>query len=219
MRPDYRTFSNTVELFPEIEDDVFTLTFNGAKSKGLEFFLKYDRGGKFSYWASYGLARADEDIRSLIYRGKELTIEKTVFPNRNDQRHAIYLDFNYRPNRKWHLNVSWQFHTGWPYTRKVMRSRKLPDGRTEYYSEYEQLYANRFSPYHRMDLQLNRYFQLSSSRVSVFLALINVYNHDNVRNIKYNQKRDANGKLYLEERKEYWFPLLPSIGVSWNWDH
>jgi hypothetical protein len=219
LRPDHRTFSNTIELFPEVQEDQFSLTFNGAGSRGVEFYIKYDKGKKISFWSSYALAIAEEDVQNLIYWAELYTLENPVIPNRYDQRHTFYSDFNYRPSRKWHLNVSWQYHTGWPYTQQFMRSQQLPNGSTGYYVEYGQLYGTRFPPYHRMDLQISRHFYFSRSRLSLFLAIINLYNRGNVRNIKYNWRTDQDGVPYLEKREEYWFRLLPSIGVSWRWNH
>ncbi len=105
LRPDYRRWSNEIEIFPEVYDR-FKLNFLGATSKGIETYFKYDRGGKFTWWISYALAYADEDVRSLVYEGVEYTEKSGEYPGRYDQRHTIYLDFNYRPNRNWHLNVS-----------------------------------------------------------------------------------------------------------------
>jgi hypothetical protein len=219
LRPDHRTFSNTIELFPEVQEDKFSLMFNRAKSRGVEFYVKYDQGRKISCWSSYALSIAEEDVQNLIYRGELYTLAEPVIPNRYDQRHTFFLDFNYRPSRNWHLNVSWQYHTGWPYTEQFMRSRPQPGGGTEYFVEYGPLYGTRFPAYHRMDLQLSRHFHFSHSRISIFLAVMNAYNRCNIRNIKYSWRRDQDGIPYLNQREEYWFRLLPSIGVSWRWNH
>jgi len=220
LRPDHRIFSNDIEVFPEVQqDDLFTLTFNEASSKGLEFYLKYDEGGKFSFWSSYALAQASENVQNLIYQGESTTLEDPLVPNQYDQRHTIYLDFNYRPSRNWHLNISWQYHSGWPYTRRVLNSEQLPDGSIRYHAEYENLYSSQLPSYHRMDIQLSRHIYFSKSRITLFLAVINLYNRDNIRNIKYSLRRDPDGIPYLVEQKGYWFPLLPSLGVNWTWGH
>jgi len=217
-RPDHRIFSNDIEVFPEVQwDDLFTLTFNGANAKGLELYVKYDEGGKFSFWSSYALAYAYEDVKTLAFQGESIFLEDPVIPNQYDQRHTLYLDFNYRPNRNWHLNFSWQYHTGWPYTQRTLRSEQLPDGSTRYHVEYGQLYGARLPSYHRLDMQLSRHIYFSKSQLTLFLAVINLYNRDNVRNIKYSVRRDPDDNLYLLEQKGYWFPLLPSVGVSWTW--
>jgi outer membrane cobalamin receptor len=219
LRPDYRTFSNTIEIFPEVQDDRFKLTFNDANSKGIEFYLKYDRGSKISCWASYALAKADENIRNLVYQGVVYPALETAYPNRYDQRHTIFLDFNYRPNRKWHFNVSWQYHSGWPFTRRILQSEQLPNGNIQYSVVYGEFNGSPFPPFHRLDVQINRHFYLSRGRLSLFLAVINLYDRDNLRNIKYNVNTRPDGKPYLVELKEYWFRLLPSVGLSWTWTH
>ena len=220
LRPDYRIFSNDIEVFPEVqEDDLFALTFNGASSKGLEFYVKYDQGGKFSCWTSYAFAYAQENVQNLIYQGITTSLEDPVIPNLYDQRHTIYLDFNYRPSRNWHLNISWQYHTGWPYTQRVIHAEQLPDGSTRYHVGYGKLYGSQLPPYHRLDVQISRHFFFSKSQITLFLAMINLYNRDNIRNIKYSLRREQDGVPYLVEQKGYWFPLLPSLGVSWTWRH
>jgi hypothetical protein len=219
LRPDYRNWNNTIEVFPEVQYDRFKLNRAGATSKGIEAYLKYDRGGKVTWWASYALAQVNEEISSLIYEGVEYPGGKE-FPGRYDQRHTFYLDMNYRPNRKWHLNTSWHFHTGWPYTERLERSRQLPDGSTQYYWILGEFNGSRYPAYHRLDVTVNRHFHTSRGRVSAFLTLINVYNHSNVRNIVPNWYwDDTRGRPFLVEENENWFKLLPSIGLSWSWDY
>ena len=220
VRPDYRNWSNEIEVFPEVHDDHFKLNFNGATSKGIELYLKYDKGGKFSWWASYALAYAEEDVRSIVYRGQEYTQGAGVYPGRYDQRHSIYLDMNYRPNRAWHFYASWQYHSGWPYTPLVLKSGQNPDGSIYYYSTYENYNGANFPPYHRLDVRINHHFYLSKGRLSVFLAIINLYNRGNIRNINYNWVwNNQTNRPYFEKIYDYWFKLLSSIGISWSWNH
>lgn len=217
IRPEYRNWSNSIEIFPEVYDRL-KLNFRGATSKGIEIYFKYDRGGKFTCWTSYALAYANEDIRSLVYRGIEYPERSGLYPGRNDQRHTLYLDLNYRPGRNWHFNVSWQAHSGWPYTPLVMKSRTLPDGSTGYYSTYDDFYGANYLAYHRLDLRINRYFYTSHGRIAAFVSIVNLYNRNNVRNIDYNWAWSyIRNRPYLEEEHEHWFKLLPSIGVTWSW--
>ncbi len=218
LRPAHHMFSNTIEIFPEVEEDVYSLTFDGAESKGLELYAKYHQEGKWSCWGSYALSYVDENTKDLIHLGEEYSLEDPVIPGRYDQRHAVHLDINYRPNPRWDMNVSWKYHTGWPYTRQVLRSEELPDGSTQVSSEYE-LREARLPSYHRMDVQLSRHFGSSRNPVSVFLAVINLYNRDNVSNVKYSRRSGPDGSPYLVANEEYWFGLLPSLGVRWTWGH
>jgi outer membrane receptor protein involved in Fe transport len=216
LTPAHHMFNNSIELFPEVEDDIYTVTFDGARSKGLELYAKYHREGKWSCWGSYALSRVDDDARTLIFQGVEYPVEGPDLPSRYDQRHAVHLDINYHPNPKWDMNVSWKYHTGWPYTPQVLYSEEMPDGSTQCSVGYAFRGAT-LPAYHRMDVQIRRHFGSSRNRVSVFLALINLYNRSNVRNIKYNTRLNPDGSLRLVGVEEYWFGLLPSVGVRWTW--
>jgi hypothetical protein len=217
LNPDYRNWSNSIEFFPELQGDRFRLNILGATAEGIEAFVKYDPGGKVSLWASYALSRVDNDIRSLVYQGIEYTENSGQYPGRYDQRHTVYFDMNIRPSRHWLINFSWQFHSGWPYTALELRSFTMPDGSTAYYSEYANFYGANYSSYHRLDMRVNRHFYTSKGRVSVFFGLINVYNRGNVMNIDYWWEFNHDGTPYLVAEKDYWFRLLPSLGISWSW--
>lgn len=103
------------KMFPEARNDEVFIEYGGATSKGLELFLKYDQGGKVSWWLSYALARAEETVESIDFEGL-LDRRTGVLPRPNNQRHTIYWDVNYRPTPRWHANLSWQYHVGWPLT-------------------------------------------------------------------------------------------------------
>ena len=85
-------------------------------------------------------------------------------------------------------------------------------------SEYE-LREARLPSYHRMDVQISRHFGSSRHPVSLFLAVINLYNRENVSNIKYSRRSGPDGIPYLVANEQYWFGLLPSLGVRWTWGH
>ena len=70
--------------------------------------------------------------------------------------------------------------------------------------------------YHRMDLRINRYFEVGQNRMSTFLNITNLYNRSNVRSRELDFiEIGPNGDLITTiERDDNWFPLLPSIGVS-----
>jgi outer membrane cobalamin receptor len=216
LRPDYRNWTNSSEFYPELLDR-FKLNLNSVESKGIEVYARYDRGGKITWWASYALASVRDNIRSLFYQGIEYPERSGYYPGRYNQRHTIYFDLNYRPNRNWHFNLAWQYHTGWPYTDQMMKTRTLPDGSTQYDLTYGEFNGANYPAYHRLDLRINRHFYISRGRISAFLALINIYNRGNVMDFYW--ATNPNGQPYPVKEKEYWFRLLPSVGVSWRWEH
>lgn len=219
LRPDYRNFGNSLEVFPELQDDRFKVNLRGAVARGLEVFFKYDRGGKWTWWSSYALAFAKDDIRSVVFDGVEYTEGSGKYDGKNDQRHTVSLDLNYRPNRDWRFNVGWHFRSGWPYTPLLLMTSEGPDGTTQYFAAYGDFQSARYPVYHRLDFSVNRNFRTPKGPISLFLAVINLYNHGNVRYIDYYWQTDPRTFApVLAETREYWFKLLPSIGVNWTID-
>ena len=217
LRSDYYNWSNAIEVYPEMRYDRYRLMRNGATSKGLEAYLKYDRGGKFTWWAAYALAYTNEDT-GIWYDGEASVGGIEAAPGKFDQRHSIYLDVNYRPGSEWHINGSWQYRSGWPFTERSLRENQAAGGSYDYwlYGAYNGAY---FPDYHRLDMWIYRHFSTRRGRISVFLGLINVYNRANVRNIEYTaESTDQQAPTQLKTEEEYWFKFLPSLGLSWSID-
>jgi len=206
VRPRWENLSKDVLFFPELEAKRLFLTPGSADSKGIEVYLKRDVGKKLSFWTSYAMAWAEEEIGN-----------RTV-PKNADQRHTIYIDANYRPNAKWRVNVAWQYRSGWPYSEEFFVRRTAPAGLSQIGTQYGPLNATRFPAYHRMDLRINRQFRTKRGQLSVFLEVVNLYNRENLRLIEADRAGvDGNGNLIVTETfTEKWFPLLPSIGASWT---
>jgi outer membrane cobalamin receptor len=216
LHPVYRNWLDQVDLFPEVLEDRLKLNFAGAVSKGIEVYFKRDVGGKIGWWASYALASVRENIRSAEVQGVVRPLDTKV-PGRYDQRHTIYIDANYRPNRNWQFNVAWQFHTGWPYTERNLVVDSTVAG-TIYNVGIDELGGARYPDFHRLDVRLSRYFHMSSGRVTVFLELINLYNRKNIRTYSYEFDCETYNYCVLKWDEEYWLRLIPSVGINWSHD-
>ena len=99
ISPQWQNMRDHLEMFPEQRNDNARVIYNGATSKGIEIFLKQDNGGKFSWWLSYALAKAEDDVRNIEFDGL-LTKRTGKVPRLNDQRHSVYFDLNYRPGEQ-----------------------------------------------------------------------------------------------------------------------
>ncbi|UZR98978.1 TonB-dependent receptor [Chondrinema litorale] len=227
VSPNYQNLRDPWEVYPEVRNDQYRLEVDGASAKGLEFFLKYDVGGKISWWFSYALAHAVENITDLQYDG--VLIRRTgTLPRYNNQDHTIYADMNYRPNKKWKFNLSWQFYNGIPLTIYEYKWQNMngENGSTlplHFYPEHQLFRGEQFPAYHRMDIRINKFFQLKQSRISSFLHLVNVYNRQNMR--KYDlgiEGEDSfpvtndNGEYIITYDHPSWLGFLPIIGMSWE---
>jgi outer membrane cobalamin receptor len=211
----YITFRNIDEFFPETRDDLIKLDIADATAKGIELYLKHDIGNKFSWWLSYVLSDARENVSALHYEGP-LEHQTGSLPRLWDQRHTVNLEANYRPNIKWHFNIGWQYRSGWPYTPFEVKRIARNDGTFAYYHDYGLFNSLRYPPFHRLDIRINRQFFRKKGKTTVFLQIINVYNHKNVNNYDYSILEQNADSFRYEIDTETWFPILPLIGISWE---
>ncbi|MCB0559821.1 MAG: TonB-dependent receptor [Lewinellaceae bacterium] len=223
ISPTYQNLRDPWEVFPESRNDVVKLDIDGATAKGIEVFLKYDLGKKISWWFSYALAKAEDNITNIEFDGL-LEARTGKHPRLNDQRHTIYADLNYRPNPKWHFSLAWQYYRGWPRTNYHYEAKTLDDGSLHFYQVHEAFNGVRYPPYHRMDLRINRHFQAKRGRISTYVHLINLYNRANLRkydldvvNDEENLVSDGQGGYLSFEDHKNWFGFIPVIGASWEW--
>jgi len=205
IRPRWENLSKDVIFFPELEETSQFLEPESGDTRGVEIYLKKDTGGRFRWWGSYALARAEERFA-----------EEDV-PKNQDQRHTVYLDGSYRPNRKWRINLAWQYRSGWPYSERLFVRVEVPEGEWPFEGGFGPRNRARLPAYHRLDLRVNRYFDFGDSRISVFVEMLNLYNRGNVRDIRLGDRYIADGELIPASMVEdEWFPLLPSLGISWE---
>ncbi|MEZ5031297.1 MAG: TonB-dependent receptor [Saprospiraceae bacterium] len=222
ISPLWQNMRDHLEVYPEARNDNARVIFNGITSKGLEVFLKYDEGGKFSWWFSYAFARAEDDIKDIQFNGL-LTKRTGKVPRLNDQRHTIYADVNYRPNHKWHFNLSWNYYQGWPRTDYTYRIQTLSNGDLHFYPVHLEFNGTTYPAYHRMDIRANRHFTLRHGKCTVFIQVINAYNRENLKKFDLDTTDDndvlsvdANGNYVPFEDNKYWLGITPIFGASWS---
>jgi len=220
--PQWQNLRDHLEMFPEARNDNALVILNGATSKGIEVFLKYDKGGPITWWLSYAFAKAEDDVKSIDYNGL-LTKRTGTVPRLNDQQHTVYADVNYRPNTKWHFNLSWQFYRGWPRTDYTYRIQTLANGDLHFYPVHQLFNGVIYPAFHRLDLRINRHFKTGIGDVAIYLHLINLYNRENLkkfdldtRNDEGNYSIDQEGNYVPFHDDKYWFGFMPVIGVSWE---
>jgi hypothetical protein len=144
-----------------------------AASRGVELFLQKKFGDRLSAVVSASLFRA----RFRDFNG--------VWRNRlYDNRILLTLIGRYRPNDRWDLNLRWNFAGGIPYTpfdvEKSMAANMGILERSNFFSE-------RYPDYHSLFLRVDRRFVLRTSVLSIYLSLINAYNHNNIARYYWNR--------------------------------
>jgi outer membrane receptor for ferrienterochelin and colicin len=236
ISPQYRNLRDALEQFPEARNDVVVLDIDGAKAKGIEFFMKYDEGKKFSWWFSYALADARDNIRNIEFDG---LLHKQLGEVRRplNQKHTINADLNYRFNEKWSVNLSWQYYVGWPVTNYTYEFQRLPadnelgqetaaiisDGDIQFYARHGKFNGDSYPAYHRADFRVNRKWQLRNSNLTAFVHIINLYNHFNLRKLDRGIEGEdtgimpnGNGEYTITNDDQSWFGITPVFGISWE---
>lgn len=215
LQDEYYSFHDIDEFFPEARSDLVRLSLDGGTSRGIETYLKYDTGNKLSWWLSYVLSEATDDVAAIHFDGS--LIKKTgELPRAWDQRHTLNIDANYRLSDAWHLNVTWKQRTGWPNTDFEVGRLQREDGTFAYYQKRGVLRGTRVPAYQRLDARINRHFYTSWGKTSVFLHVINLLNHENVIRYDHDLAEESAESFRADIEPETWFGLVPFLGMSWE---
>jgi len=191
------------DVFPEVQLDRRLLRPDSARARGVELMVESRAGQRVDWSLVYALARTTERIA-----GREV-------PRARDQRHTLHAEVKYAPSPRWQFSAAWQYHSGWPTTEIRFAAAPLNNGGTAIVSSLGSTYAERLPDYHRLDLRATRIFRLRDSTLRVYVDVFNAYDRQNtwrygdVTNLDGNQ---INTRRTLEEQ----FPLLPSLGVIWD---
>jgi outer membrane receptor protein involved in Fe transport len=218
LRPSHRNWLNEIEIFPELQGDRVRLELSGARARGLELYLKRDQGGRFKWWLSYALARFRDEVQAISANGQTFAFNDEI-PAQYDQRHTFNLDLSYCPNERWRLNAAWQYRSGWPFTDQVLRMGRDLEGNVFFYDQPGTPNGENYPAFHRLDLRASRAFAIPRGRLRAFVEVTNLYNHGNVRTYEFLFRcGNTPESCHYEKFPAYWFRLLPSMGIDWNWD-
>ena len=204
-RPRFASLAGDItSLFPELDDNRVLLQPESGRSRGFEVSLRKEQGRRFNWWGSYSLS------------GVEETIEGRDVPKSFDQRHAIYLEANYRVSQSLDFNLSWHYRSGWRYSDVSFEATHLRSGDVVFDAHYGSLNARRFPAYHRMNARISHNFKVKSNRVAAFLEVRNLYNRKNLRMYRYTPQSLSDGTVVMQASPQHWFPILPAFGLRWD---
>ncbi len=146
-----------------------------------------------------------------------------------DQTVIVNVIFGYKFTREWQLGVRWKYATSAPFTPIIGDDggRTRNGGRTIFNPKYdEQLaYTRRLSPYHRLDIRVDRFLNYPWGFGNIFVELLNVYLRKNPEGINFDRARpysvtnpsvaDGFGNLEVPAGKgrAYRIPLL-NLGIE-----
>jgi TonB dependent receptor/Carboxypeptidase regulatory-like domain/TonB-dependent Receptor Plug Domain len=205
LRPHWENPSDPYESFPESVDGRIQLSPTRGRARGVELIAEHRGSGRFGWGVSYAYAISEEEIAGRW------------IPRTRDQRHTFYSDVTYAPSRNWQLSASWQFHTGWPTTAVNYSLVPLNNGSLSYTWLYGPINAERAPAYHRLDLRATRTYRLKRGTLRFFMDVFNAYDASNEYGLEDHYARiDAQGKLIVTKVPAKMLPILPSLGISWE---
>ena len=194
VRPRFENLYDPLGIMPELQADRVRLDPARARSQGLELSLEGARGS-WRWWASYTLAKVTDRIDGIDV------------PRSWDQRHAMQGGVSWR-SEPWTFAAALSVHSGWPTTGLELddAGNAVPGPRN----------ALRLPTFAAVDWRLSREFNVRRGTLTAFIEVSNTLNRRNVCCIDWDVDEDDDGELSLEHSRDYWMPLLPAIGVLWE---
>jgi len=146
-----------------------------CKAYGLELLLEKrvgDLTGNFSYTYSY----SEKSLYNINYTPKY------------NKPHQLVLSSIYNYNKKWKIGMSFKYHTGRPFTKKIGEFEDSYYGNEFTYHSggygespiYSKKSSFRLPAYHRLDFNITKKFKWHDNPFEWYLNLINVYGRLNV---------------------------------------
>lgn len=170
-------------------------------AKGFEVFLHQTPSPRISWYAGYAYAIAKEQADGV------------EFPRDFDQRHSLLLNANFALSDNLHLNASWRFHTGNPYTE--IRTEKIGDTCMKHFGNTPN--TRRLPPYHSLDVRITRKHPFKNWHLTWYLQILNLYNRANAHEYALSQETDETGELTCEINSEHLLPIIPTFGIQAEW--
>jgi outer membrane receptor protein involved in Fe transport len=194
VRPRFENLFDPLGVVPELQADRVRLDPSIARAQGIE--ISADRSvGAWNWWASYTWSTVTDQIG-----GRDV-------PRSWDQRHAVQAGFGWHDD-SWDFSLAASAHSGWPTTGLFLDSGgvAVPGARN----------AERLPDFASVDVRLSRSFDVRRGSLLVFAEVSNVLNRRNVCCVDWDVDEDTAGNPVLESSLDYWMPLLPAVGILWE---
>ena len=203
VRPRFENLFDPLGIMPELQADRVRLDPQEALAQGVE--LSADRShGPWNWWAAYTWSKVTDRID-----GRDQ-------PRSWDQPHALHAGFGWR-GEAWNFSAATRVHSGWPRTNlQLVADGVDDDGEPVNAAVPGSRNALRHPGFASVDLRLSRRFDVPRGSLLAFIEVSNVLNRNNVCCIDWDIEEDGFGNDVLEYSPDYWMPLLPAIGILWE---
>ena len=203
VRPRFENLYDPLGILPELQADRVRVEPSQARARGVEISADQSAGA-WNWWASYTWSKVSDKI------------DGRSVPRSWDQRHALQGGFGWHDER-WDFSAAASVHSGWPTTDlDLVETGVDPDGESIYVAIPGPRNAEKLATFASIDVRLSRRFDVPRGRLLAFVEVSNVLNRRNVCCVDWDLDEDADGNPFLENSLDYWMPLLPAIGILWE---
>jgi outer membrane receptor protein involved in Fe transport len=193
---------NTVVVLPELKPDRITVAPDAARAEGAELSLRYE-SGPLSGWLTYTHARVRDRVDG-------------EWVNRSwDLRENAGAGFAWRGDA-WEASLATIWHRGWPTTEAELATLEpfplVATGKRN---------AAQLADYFRVDLRIARRYDLGTAgALTVFAEASNLLKRNNDCCVEYQLEDEIDDVPievpFLDVEARGSLPLIPSLGVVWN---
>jgi len=204
VRPRFENLFDPLGVIPEVQPDRVRIDAESALATGIEVFFEHDRG-PIEWWASYVFADvADRIDDENVHRSWH-------------QRHAAQGGIRWH-NEAWDIALAANVHSGWPSTDLALVENGVDDeGETAYLVIPGPRNAGQYDTFASLDFRVSRKWLLPRGRLTAFFEVTNLTNRKNPCCLDWDlEEDDTTGDVTLERGVDYWMPLLPAVGVLWE---
>ncbi|MDH5454605.1 MAG: TonB-dependent receptor [Gammaproteobacteria bacterium] len=194
LRPRFENLYDPLGIMPELQPDRVRIEPARARAQGLELTADSVRA-PWNWWASYTWSKVTDRIG-----GRDV-------PRGWDQRHAFQGGLGWH-REGWNFSVAASVHSGWPTTGLTLDDdgAAIPGPRN----------VERLPTFASLDLRLSRKFDVRRGTLTAFVEVSNALNRRNMCCFDWDIDEDDEGNPVLENSPDYWLPLLPAIGILWE---
>ncbi len=203
LRPRFENLQDSLALIPELEPDRARIAPDSARARGIELTLENRGNTEFDWWTSYTFSRVTDSI--------DARVEKRNW----DQQHALQAGMAWHKG-PWELGLAANIHSGWPTTGLTLVYDPDSEDEDAIMLQYGSRNAENFGIFASIDFRVSREWTLDNSRISAFFEISNAVNRKNECCIDYDIEDEDAEVLILEESIDHWLPILPAIGLLWE---
>ena len=189
-----------------------------GRAYGLEFLSQNRFPGDISFVLSYTFAISE-------FKDKNGDYQSTAW----DNRHILIVTASKKFRSNWSAGIKWRFAGGLPYTPYDLEFSSLKaawDVRNAPYPDYNLLTSKRFSPFHQLDIRIDKSFYFKNSGLKIYIDIQNLYNFKSESQSIWTNL-DAEGNIQTDPDNPMRYTLreiksdgsgtiLPTIGVIFD---